>query len=47
MADRIEPTLQLSDPDNRGLQEGLLLHQTTVNGLVVLAAVELLVLDKD
>ena len=47
MADRIELTLQLSNPNDRSLQEGLLLHQMTVNGLIVLAAVELLVLDKD
>ena len=46
-ADRIKPTLQLPNPNDHGLQEGLLLHQTTVNGLVVLAAVELLVLNLD
>ena len=47
MADCIKPMLQLSNPNDRSLQEGLLLHQTTVNGLVVLAAIELLVLNKN
>ena len=47
MADCIKPTLQLPDPNDHSLQEGLLLHQSTVNPFIVLAAVELLVLDKD
>ena len=47
MADGIKPMLQLPNPNDRGLQEGLLFHQLTVDRLVVLAVVELLVLDKD
>ena len=46
-ADRIKPTLQLPNPNDRGLQEGLLLHQLTIDPLIVLAAVELLVLNKN
>ena len=46
-ADHIKLMLQLPDPNDRGLQESLLFHQSTVDQLVVLAAVELLVLDKD
>ena len=45
--DRIKPMLQFPDPNDCGLQEGLLLHQTMIDPLIVLAAVELLVLDKD
>ena len=44
-ADHIKPTLQLPNPNDRGLQESLLFHQSTVDPLIVLAAVELLVLD--
>ena len=47
MADRIKLMLQLPNPNNCGLQESLLFHQPMVNQLVVLAAVELPVLDKD
>ena len=39
--------LQFPDPDDHSLQEGLLLHQSMIDLLIVLAAVELLVLDKD
>ena len=46
-ADRIKLTLQLPDPNDHGLQEGLLLHQSMVDPLIVLATVKLLVLDKD
>ena len=47
MADRIKSMFQLPNPNDCSLQKGLLLHQSTVDPLVVLAAVELLILDKD
>ena len=47
MADLIKLMLQLPNPNECGLQKGLLLHLSTVDPLIVLAAVELLVLNKD
>ena len=47
MADRIKPMLQFPNPNDRGLQEGLLFHQSLIDPLVVLTTVELPVLDKD
>ena len=46
-ADCIKLMLQLPNPNNCSLQESLLLHQLTVDQLVVLTAVELPVLNKD
>ena len=44
-ADCIKPMLQLPDPDDCSLQEGLRFHHTTVDRFVILAAMELLLLD--
>ena len=37
--------LQLPNPDHCALEEGLLLHHTSLDCLVILAALELLVLN--
>ena len=47
MADHIKPMLQLPNPNHHSLQEGLLLYQTTMVHLVVLAVVKLPLLHKD
>ena len=46
MADHIKLMLQLPNPNDCGLQKGLLLHQLTVDLLVVLTTVKLLILNK-
>ena len=40
MADHIKPMLQLPNPNNHGLQEGLLFRQSPVDRLIILAVLE-------